>query len=142
MDKQDEALKLLKDIRHTSIMIEELQEEIDKIYTMLTSTTIKPKEINVQSSGDSDPMATKMIMILEYQEKLQNYQQELCEKKLHALKIIQQMDIEKQQIITLRYYKGYTVERIGEQVGYTYRWAWEKIHEAEQDFITIYEKST
>ena len=142
MDKQDEGLKLLKEIRHIAKMIDELQEEIDEIYTLLTSTTVKPKEVDFQTSGDPDPMATKMIKILEYQEQLQKYQSILCEKKLLALNIIQQMSVEKQQVITLRYFKGYSVEDIGERIGYTYRWAWEKIHEAEAEFISIYEKTT
>lgn len=142
MDKQDEGLKLLKEIRHITKLIEELQDEIDKIYTVLTSTTIRPKEVDVMSSGDNDPMATKMCKIIEYQEQVQKYQSTLCEKKLKALKIIQQMDIDNQRIITLRYFKGYSVEEIGERIGYTYRWAWEKIHDAEAEFISIYEKTT
>ena len=51
-DKQDEGLKLLKEIRSINRMIDELQMQIDEIYSMLTSTTVKPKEVNVQSSGD------------------------------------------------------------------------------------------
>ena len=41
-----------------------------------------------------------------------------------------------------RYFKGWSIEAIGDNVGYTYRWAWEKIHEAEEEFISIYEKTT
>jgi len=141
-DKQDEGLKLLKEIRSINHMIDELQMQIDEIYSMLTSTTVKPKDMNVQTSGESDPMATKMCKIIEYQEKVQTYQAELCGKKLLALKIIQQMDIDNQRVITLRYFKGLSVETIGERINYSYRWAWEKIHEAEQEFISIYEKST
>lgn len=141
-DKQDEGLKLLKEIRSINHMIEELQMEIDGIYSMLTSTTVKPKEMNVQTSSDPDPMATRMGKVLELQEKLQEYQLELCSKKLLALKIIQQMDIDNQRIINLRYFKGYSVEVIGERINYSYRWAWEKIHEAEKEFLEIYEKTT
>lgn len=142
MEKQDEALKLLKEIKSINHMIDELQMQIDEIYSMLTSTTIKPKDINIQTSKDPDPLATKMCKVLEYQEQLQMYQAELCSKKLTALKIIQQMKIENQQILILRYFKGYSVEIIGDRINYTYRWAWEKIHEAEQEFIAIYEKTT
>ena len=141
-DKQDEGLKLLKEIRSINRMIDELQMQIDEIYSMLTSTTVKPKEVNVQSSGDSDPLATKMAIILEYQEKIQTYQSELCQKKMLALKTIQQMSIANQEIIILKYYKGYSIDAIGQKIGYEYRWTWEKIHEAEQEFILIYEKTT
>lgn len=141
-DKQDEGLKLLKEIRGINHMIEELQLQIDDIYAKLTSTTVKPKEVNVMSSGEPDPMATNMANIIEYQEKLQEYQAELCKKKMLALGIIQQMDIDNQRVITLRYFKGYSVEEIGIKISYSYRWAWEKIHEAEKEFISIYEKTT
>lgn len=142
VSKQDEGLKLLKEIRSINHMIEELQMQIDEIYSILTSTTVKPKEINIQVSGDQDPLATKMCKVLEYQERLQTYQSELCEKKLLALKVIQQMNIDNQRILILRYFKGYSVEIIGERINYSYRWAWEKVHEAEQEFIVLYEKTT
>ena len=71
MDKQDEALKLLKEIRHINHMIENIQEQIDEIYTTLTNTTVKPKEINVQNSLPSDPMADMVINAVEYQKTLQ-----------------------------------------------------------------------
>lgn len=142
MDRQDEALKLLKDIRHINHLIEQLQEDIDKIYTSLTNVTIKPKEIDVQTSLPADPMADKVAQVVEYQSQLQDYQDELIKRKTIALNIIKQMDIDKQQLLLLRYFKGYSVEEVGNKSGYTYRWAWEKIHQAEEDFISIYEKTT
>ena len=141
-DRQSEALRLLKDIRHINHLIEQLQEDIDKIYTALTNTTVKPKEIDVQTSLPSDPMADKVAQVVEYQAQLQDYQDELIRRKTIALKIIKQMDIDKQQLLLLRYFKGYSVEEVGNKSGYTYRWAWEKIHQAEEDFIAIYEKTT
>ena len=142
MDKQDEALKLLKDIRHINHLIEQLQEDIDRIYTSLTNTTIKPKEIDVQTSLPPDPMADKIAQAVEYQNQLQEYQADLIKRKNIALKIIKQMDIDEQQLLLLRYFKGYSVEDVGIKVGYTYRWAWERIHKAEENFIVLYEKTT
>lgn len=142
MDKQDEALMLLKNIRHITRTIEELQMQIDATYTMLTNTTVKPKQIDVQTSLPADPMADKICKLIEFQETLQDYQMELIEKKELALGIIRQMEIDKQHVLLLRYFKNYSIEEVGEKVGYTYRWAWEKIHQAEEDFISIYEKST
>lgn len=142
MDKQDEALKLLKEIRHINHMIEQLQEQIDEIYTNLTNTTVKPKDIDVQTSLPTDPMADKVIKAVEYQKQLQEYQSNLIERKNTAIAIIKQMRIDNQQLLLLRYFKGYSVEEVGQKTGYTYRWAWEKIHDAEEEFITIYEKTT
>ena len=140
MDKQDEGLKLLKNIRHINHLIETLQNQIDEIYTTLTNTTIKPKEINVQNSLPSDPMADRVIEVIEYQKQLQEYQMELVRSKQMALDVVRQMNIENQQLLLLRYFKGYSVEEVGERVGYSYRWAWERIHQAEEEFIGIYEK--
>ena len=142
MDKQDEALKLLKDIRHINGMIMRLQEQIDEIYTALTNATVKPKEIDVQTSLPADPMAERVIKAVEFQKKLQEYQIELIERKNKALNVIKQMNVDNQQLLLLRYFKGYSIEEVGQNVGYTYKWAWEKIHIAEEEFISIYEKTT
>lgn len=142
MDKQDEALKLLKDIRQINHLIETLQEQIDRIYTTLTNATVKTKTIDVQTSLPTDPMADMLIKAIEFQDQLQKHQKDLIERKNTALTIIRQMDIDNQQLLLLRYFKGYSVEDVGEKVGYSYRWTWEKIHQAEEKFISIYEKTT
>lgn len=141
MDKQDEALRLLKNIQHINRMIEELQMDIDAIYTSLTNTTVKPKEIDVQTSLPSDPMADKIIKVIEYEKKLEAYQLKLIEAKSIVMETIMQMDINNQQYIVLKYFRSKTIEEIGEIVGYAFRQTWENIHKAEQEFISIYEKS-
>lgn len=140
MDKQDEALKLLKDIRTINKQIEQLQELIDSVYTSLTNATVKPKEINVQTSLPADPMADKVAEVVEYQKTLEEYQQKLVAEKMLAIKIIQQMRVESQHLLLLRYFKGWSIESIGDNIGYTYRWAWERIHTAEKEFISLYEQ--
>ena len=99
MDKQDEALKLWKDIRTINKQIEQLQELIDSVYTSLTNATVKPKEINVQTSLPADPMADKVAEIVEYQKTLEDYQLSLVEKQMMAIKIIQQMNVEYQHLL-------------------------------------------
>lgn len=140
MDKQDEALKLLKDIKTINNRISQLQELIDSVYTSLTNVTVKPKEIQVQTSLPADPMADKVAEIVEYQKTLEECQQSLVQKQMLVIEIMQQMTIENQRLLHLRYFKGWSIETIGTNVGYTYRWAWEKIHLAEKEFISLYEK--
>lgn len=142
MDKQSEGLKLLKEIRTINRQIDQLSEMIDAVYTTLTNATVKPKEIDVQTSLPADPMADKVIQVIEYQKTLEEYQQQLIDKRILAISIIRQMTTDNQHLIMLRYFRGLSVERIGDEVGYTYRWAWEKIHAAEEEFIDIYEKTT
>ena len=138
MDKQDEALRLLKDIKHINHLIVRLQEQIDEIYTSLTTATVKAKEIDVQTSLPSDPMADKVIQAVEYERQLEDYQRELIERKNVALGIIRQLCIDDQQYIVLKYMSNKTIEEIGQIVGYAYRQTWENIHRAEQQFIEIY----
>ena len=141
MDRSDEGLKLLKNIKHINILIEKLQEDIDNIYTSLTNTTIRAREVDVQTSLPADPMADKIAQAVEYQTLIENYQHELIELKTVALDIIKQMEIKDQQYLILKYFNRKTIDEIGEIVGYAYRQTWENIHSAEQQFIEIYNKS-
>ena len=141
MDRSDEGLKLLKNIKHINILIEKLQEDIDNIYTSLINTTIRAKEVDVQTSLPADPMADKIAQAVEYQTLIENYQHELIELKTVALDIIKQMEIKDQQYLILKYFNRKTIDEIGEIVGYAYRQTWENIHHAEQQFIEIYNKS-
>lgn len=138
MDRQDEALKLLKEIKTIMYAIENLQTQIDEIYAILESKGASPKEVNVQTSKVPDLMAEQIIKELEYQTKLQNYQLMLIEKKNTALEVVKQMDIEMQQLLLLRYFQGYSIEQCATKIGYTSRWTWEKLHQAEEMFINIY----
>lgn len=141
MDRSDEGLKLLKNIKHINILIENLQEDIDNIYTSLTNTTIRAKEVDVQTSLPADPMADKIAQVVEYQTLIENYQHELIKLRTVALDIIKQMEIKDQQYLILKYFNRKTIDEIGEIVGYAYRQTWENIHSAEQQFIEIYNKS-
>lgn len=140
MTKQDEALKLLKDIKYINYLIEHIQEQIDTIYTNLTNTTVRSKEVDVQSSLPEDPMADKVIKVVEYEKQLEEYQKELIKRKSVALDIIRQLDVDSQQYIVLKYMNNKTIDQIGQIVGYAYRQTWENIHKAEQQFIEMYSK--
>lgn len=138
MAKQDEAIKLLKDIRHISHIIEVAEEEIDRLYTALVSTTIKPKEVDVQTSINPDPLGDKMAKIIEYQEKLKSYHGDLLEKKGLALEILKSMEAEEQEVLLLRYFKGLTVEATAEELGMTYFGTWKKLNRVEEHFCEKY----
>ena len=142
MARQDEAIKLLKDIRHIYHIIEIAEEEISRLYTALTSTTIKPKEVDVQTSINPDPLGDKMAKIIEYQEKLKQYNMELLEKKGTALDILKQMTAEEQEVLLLRYFKGLSVEATAEELDMSYFGAWKKLNRVEEHFCEIYAKIT
>lgn len=140
MDKQDEALKLLKDIRHITRQIELVAEEIEQSYTRLTNTTVKAKEIDVQASLPSDPMADGVIQLVEYQKQLDEYRKDLIEKRSIFFGVMGNISAESQVYLTLRYLQNKSVEEIGDDQGYGYRRSWDKLHEAETEFIEQYLK--
>lgn len=142
MTKQDEAIKLLKDIRRISHLIEIAEEEISKLYTSLLSTTIKPKEVDVQTSGNQDPLGDKMARIIEYQETITQYHTDLLTRKETALNILKRMDAEEQEILLLRYFKGLTVEATAEELNMSYFGTWKKLNRVEERFCELYAKST
>lgn len=140
MDKQDEALKLLKDIRHITRQIELVAQEIEESYTRLTNTTVKPKIVDVQTSLPSDPMADGVIKLVEYQKQLDQYRKDLIAKRSIFFDVLGNISIESQVYLTLRYLQDKSVEQIGDEQGYGYRRAWDKLHEAETEFIEEYLK--
>lgn len=141
MTKQDEGIKLLKDIRHIYHVIEVAEEEISRLYTALTSTTIKAKEVDVQTSINLDPLGDKMAKIIEYQESLAKFHTELLSKKKTALEILKRMDAEDQEILLLRYFKGLTVEATAEELNMSYFGAWKKLNRVEEQFCELYAKN-
>jgi len=141
MDRQEEALKLLKDIKHINHLITEIQINIDVISTKLTSTTVKVKDVQVQTSLPTDPMAEQVVQLIEMQKELEEHQLSLIEKKRKALNTVKKMTLKNQQYIILKYFSCKTIEEIGGAVGYAYRQTWENIHTAEKEFIDIYEKN-
>lgn len=138
MDKQDEALKLLKDIRHITRQIELVAQEIDASYTRLTNATVKAKVVDVQTSLPADPMADGVIELVEYQKQLDCYRKELIEKRSIFFEVLGKISAEAQVFLTLRYLQNKPVEVIGDEQGYGYRRAWDKLHSAEIEFIEQY----
>lgn len=142
MAKQDDAIKLLKDISKLSHVIEIAEDEISRLYTSLTNTTIKPKEVDVQTSINLDPLGDKMAQIIEYQEKLKQCHMEMLEKKGIALEVLKQMEPEDQKILSLRYFRCLTIEATAEELGMSYYGTWKKLYRVEDTFCEIYSKIT
>lgn len=138
--KKDEAIKLLKEIRSMIHNIIILEEEVSKLYTSLTSTTIRIKEVDVQSSGSMDPLGEKMAEVIEYQTKLKDYQVVLYTKKSMALDVIKTMTAEEQELMMLRYFKGYSVEKTAEVLDMSYFGMWKKLNRIEEKFCEKYEE--
>lgn len=110
MDRKDEALELLNDIKHLDDTLEAYRREESKT-----------------AEG-------------EYMSMLEENEKALLERKTAALRCIKKMKPMNQRLIMLRYFEKKTKEEIGQIVGYSYRSVWRKIHEAEGEFMEIYAK--
>lgn len=134
----ENGLEILKSIRSITKMIRRLQEELDMTYSSATNITQKIKAISVQTSASGDSMADRIAEIIEYQNQIEAYQNELYKKKGVVLHTLMMLPVEEQQMLLLRYFKGMTIEGIAEELDWSYRWTWDKLHEAERKFNEKY----
>ena len=132
--------EFLKQIRDINITIISLQLEIERINTMLTSTTIRPKEVDVQTSGQADPMADKVIKKVEYEEKLKDFLSRQIGIKEEALKMIDMLDRqEDKSFLMLRYLNCMSYKEIMDKVELSLAAVKKRLSEAERRFNILYD---
>lgn len=141
MDNKSNGLEILKSIKNITNMIRRLQEEIDTTYAAVTNITQKIKDVNVQSSMSGDSMGDKIAEIIEYQNQIEEYQNELCKKKAIVLETLKSMKIEDQQILLLRYFRGMSIEAMATEMEWSYYWTWQQVHKAEEKFCKNFRPS-
>ena len=133
--------EFLKQIRYINITIISLQLEIERINTMLTSTTIRPKEVDVQTSGQADPMADKVIKKVEYEEKLKDFLRRQMEIKTDAIAMIDELDSQEDKaVLMLRYINCMTMKELEDAIDKKHTVATKKLREAEVSFNKLYEQ--
>lgn len=130
----------LKQIRDINITIIALQREIENINTLLTSTTIKPKEVDVMTSIKADPMADKIIQKVEYEDKLRECISKQIKIKEDALVLLDEMEShEDKGILMLRYINCMTMKELEDAIDKKHTIATKKLREAEKNFNMLYE---
>ena len=98
------AKDFFKDIRKSSTELKSLEEESERLFTMITSTTIKPKEVDVQTSSTGDKMAEIISKMLELDDKITEQKRVIVEKQLKAEGIITKIDNAKYRAVLRWYY--------------------------------------
>jgi len=98
------AKDFFKDIRKSSTELKSLEEESERLFTMITSTTIKPKEVDVQTSPTGDKMAEIISKMLELDDKITEQKRVIVEKQLKAEGIITKIDNAKYRAVLRWYY--------------------------------------
>ncbi len=104
MEQQNKrAKRFFQGIRKSYKELECLREERDRLFQMLTSTSIKPKEVDVQTSGAGDKMSEVVPQMMELDEEINTQVNRIIEKQLTAERVIKQIDNMKYRE-TLRWY--------------------------------------
>lgn len=134
--------EFLKQIRDINITIISLQMEIERLNTMLTSTTIKPKEVDVQTSTPSDPMADKIIKKVEYEDKLKECIYKQMRIKGQALTLIDSMERqEDKSVLMLRYINCMAIKDIMDKIDASRATVNNRLREAEKNFNILFSQT-
>lgn len=133
--------EFLKQIRDINITIIGYQLEIERLNTSLTSTTIKPKQVDVQTSTPADPMADKIIQKVEYEDKLIDALNRQIRIKTAALDMLDNLESQEDKaVLILRYINCMTMKELEDAIDKKHTVATKKLREAERAFNIIYEQ--
>lgn len=131
--------EFLTQIRDINITIIGYQLEIERIDTKLTSTTIKPKEVDVQTSLPADPMADKIIERLDYEEKLIDALNRQMRIKTAALDMLDRLHSQGDKaVLILRYINCMSYKEMCENLDCSRPTAARKLTQAEANFEKVY----
>lgn len=134
--------EFLKQIRDINITIIGYQLEIERLNTSLTSTTIKPKQVDVQTSTPADPMADKIIQKVEYEDKLIDALNRQIRIKTAALDMLDHLESQEDKaVLILRYINCMTMKELEDAIDKKHTVATKKLREAERAFNIIYEQT-
>lgn len=132
--------KILEDIRYLNNIIFKLQMEIDKMYAVLTSTTIKTREVDVQSSGAADPMADMVIQRMELEEELKKLVVKKNKYDLEIIRCASEMNHSMGNVMILRYVYGHNVRDICNKMHIKKSRVYRLLRDGEENFLKKYSK--
>ena len=113
------AKRFLRGYRALLVRRDSLLREIERRRESATGTTVRLKEINVQSGGAYDRMAEDVARIVDDEESLGDALQEIARKLKEILMAIESVPDEMQKtVLTLRYIEGLDWLPIAERIGY------------------------
>lgn len=113
------AKRFLRGYRALLVRRDSLIREIERRRESATGTTVRLKEINVQSGGAYDRMAEDVARIVDDEESLGDALAEIARKLKEILQAIESVPDEMQKtVLTLRYIEGLDWLPIAERIGY------------------------
>ena len=113
------AKSFFKSIRASYREMKSLEEERDRLFAMLTSTTIKSKDVNVQTSVPGDKMSEIVPVMMELDELINAQVQIIIEKQIEAERIIQQIeDVRYREILRWYYVQNLKWQEVADRMNY------------------------
>ena len=113
------AKRFLRGYRALLVRRDSLLREIERRRESATGTTVRLKEINVQSGGASDRMAEDVARIVDDEASLGDALAEIAKRLREILQAIESVPDEMQKtVLTLRYIEGLDWLGISERIGY------------------------
>lgn len=101
------AKAYLQEIRKLDQKIENKQMQLQSLYDLIQSVTVPIKEINVQSSGSGDSIGNTIARIIDLQKELNADIDKYVDKKLEAIRLINQLENDEYINILIRRYVKY-----------------------------------
>ena len=123
-------------------IINSYEDELDVLMTRLTSTTSKPKDVNVMfSREDTLPENIEKVTLLK--EEIKKRLDEFAKMRIEADTYLRQIDdFRLQTVISKYYFQSKTLEQIAVEIGKSYQWTCELRDRAVEEFEKIMKKSS
>ena len=134
------GIEYLKQIRDIKVYIISLERQIQEIETQLTRTKQRVKDINVQTSLPSDPMADLIIKKVEIEERIVkriNYQWDIISKGMDLLDKMDSQEFKK--LLSLRYINCMTYKEMMDIMDVSRATIARRLMQAEKAFDDLYE---
>ncbi len=111
----------LSQVRKLDKKIEKELAELDYYKNLAEGiSSITPTNVRVKSSGDKDVLSTRVIKIVELEQKIDGLIDNYVEKRRIILEQIHGLENEQEsEVLYLKFYKGKTIDEIGVEIGYS-----------------------
>ena len=101
---------LLKKCRQEKLELLILTEKLDQLQASLYPRAIQLKEINVQESGDADPLADRTAAVIDLKNEIQRQVYAMLQRELEAHRLVAKLRNSRQRQILELYYLTFKVD--------------------------------
>ena len=132
------AKAYLQEIKKLDMKINNKQLQLQSLWDLAQSITSTIKEVNVQTSKTVDPMADTVSKIIDLQDEINRDIDKYVDKKLEAIRLINQLENDEYISILIRRYVNYEEwKHIADEMHYTRQSIVKKHDKALLDFQEI-----